>query len=268
MKLAEVAERLAAAGIESARHDARELFCAFGGYSGYIPPDAECDTDELSDAVSRREKREPLQYIVGKVGFYREEYMVNESVLIPRADTEHLVDYAVKHIPEGESFIDLCTGSGCVAISTLKNTTDTTATAIDISQGALEVARENARLNGVFDRITVKEGNVLEPLGEPHSYFAVLSNPPYVTEAAYAELAQEIYREPRLAFVGGEDGGDFYRAIIPEAQKMIKPEGFIALEIGYDQRELILALAAAHGMRAEIIRDYSGNDRVAVLRPL
>ena len=104
-----------------------------------------------------------------------------------------------------------------------------------------------------------------------YKYLSNINTPDDLRELDHeeiAELAEEIYREPRLAFVGGEDGGDFYRAIIPEAQKMIKPEGFIALEIGYDQRELILALAAAHGMRAEIIRDYSGNDRVAVLRPL
>lgn len=267
MKLSDIVAELRKAGIDSAEHDARELFRAFGGpQGGYIPMNSESDAPELCSAVSRRAAREPLQYIIGSVGFYREEYTVNESVLIPRADTEHLVDYAVGHIPDGESFIDLCTGSGCIAISTLKNTRGTSAVAVDISSAALSVAKENAQKNGVSDRITLIEGDVMELGDGLGQFYAVLSNPPYVSEDAYAALEPEIYREPRCAFVGGRDGGDFYRAIVPAAMKMIKPEGFIALEIGYDQRELMTELAAQYGLALEIIKDYGENDRVAVLR--
>ena len=269
MTLNEAISLLKEAGIESAEHDARELFRAFGAADalGRVDRTADCASDGLNEALVRRSAREPLQYIIGRVGFYREEYRVTPDVLIPRADTEHLVDYAVKHIPEGESFVDLCCGSGCIAISTLKNTKNTTATAVDISASALLVAEENARENGVLDRITLIERDVLAGTQMPDGgCYAVLSNPPYVSEDAYSALEPEIYREPRSAFVGGADGGDFYRALVPTAKKMIKPEGFVAFEIGFDQKDLLTDLAECNGMSIEIIKDYSGNDRVAVLR--
>ena len=269
MKLLEAIELLREAGIESADYDAREIFRRFSrdGGIGYIMKHLECENEELTRAVMRRANREPLQYILGSVGFYREEYTVNESVLIPRADTEHLVDYAVHHIPEGEAFIDICTGSGCIAISTLKNTKGTTAIAVDLSPAALEVAKQNAERHGVQDRLTLIERDILtSPDLGCDKVYAVLSNPPYVSESAYASLEPEIYREPRLAFVGGADGGDFYRALVPYAKNLIKPEGFIAFEIGYDQKELISALAEENGLEIELIKDYSDNWRVAVMR--
>lgn len=267
MTLREAINTLSEAGIESAEHDAKELFRAFGGAGAYIPRDAECASQGLARALARRAEREPLQYIIGKVGFYLEEYKVSPAVLIPRSDTEHLVDYATKNIPEGEFFIDLCTGSGCVAISTLKNTRRTSAVALDISPDALNIAAENAAANGVSDRLTLIEGDVLSGKAwAGYRPYAVLSNPPYVSKATYAALEPEIYSEPECAFVGGEDGGDFYRAIIPTAATVIKPEGFIALEIGYDQAGLIRSIAAECGLSTQIIKDYSSLDRVAVLR--
>lgn len=267
MTLKEITDRLREAGIESAEHDARELFTALSGIRSFPLAGDSSDTPELADAVRRRCEREPLQYVLGEVGFYRETYKVSPAVLIPRADTEHLVDYAVRHLPEGAAFADLCTGSGCIAISTLKNTVGTRAIAVDISADALRVANENAERNGVTDRLTLVRADVLEtcPI-EPGSLDAVLSNPPYVARGVYAELEPEIYREPEIAFVGGEDGGDFYRTLVPLAAGLIKDSGFIAFEIGYDQADLLRALAREVGMAAEIIKDYSGNDRVAVLR--
>ena len=268
MKLFEAIEILREAGIESADYDAREIFRHFSRDKGigYIRAHLECENEELTRAIIRRANREPLQYIVGSVGFYREEYKVNESVLIPRADTEHLVDYAVHHIPEGEKFIDICTGSGCIAISTLNSTKGTTALAIDISPAALAVAKENAEKIGVADRLTLIERDILTAPDLSERVYAVLSNPPYVSEASYASLEPEIYREPKEAFVGGEDGGDFYRALVPYAKNLIKPEGFIAFEIGYDQKDLISSLAKEHGLDIELIKDYSDNWRVAVMR--
>ena len=206
-----------------------------------------------------------LQYIIGNVGFYREEYLVTPDCLIPRADTEILVDYAVKHLPVGARFADLCTGSGCVAISTLKNTKNTTAVAVDISSGALDVARKNAKQNGVSDRLTltladVKQGAVCEGI------FALLSNPPYVRDDVYPTLDGEIFHEPKIAFVGGRDGGDFYRRITEIYRDIIDRDGFIAYEIGYDQAELLREIAEQNRMSCEIIKDLSGNDRVSVLR--
>ncbi len=269
MTLTEAIKRLEAAGIEDAAYDARALFRTFGGYCAAepLPYSAKSDSFELERAIARREGREPLQYIIGSVGFFREEYKVTPDVLIPRPDTEHLVELAVKEIPDGESFIDLCTGSGCIAISTLNNTKNTRAVAVDISPAALAVAKENAARIGVSDRLTLVLCDLLSDADRiDGEYYAVLSNPPYVTEAAYSALAPEIYNEPACAFVGGEDGGDFYRALVPLAARLVKPEGFIAMEIGYDQREMITEIAEENRLSCEIIRDYSGNDRVALMR--
>ena len=267
MTLREAIRILSDGGVESAAYDARELFSAICGMSRaeLVSPDAESDSEALADAIKRRAKREPLQYIIGEVGFYRETYTVSPACLIPRADTELLVDYAVKHIPSGEHFVDLCTGSGCVAISTLNNTRDTRAVAVDISAEALKIAEMNAERNGVSERLTLMERNAL---GEPVTdrCFAVLSNPPYVTETAYRELMPEIYFEPKIAFVGGEDGLDFYKSITRVYRDVIADDGFIAFEIGYDQGAALCEIADSLSMNAEILKDYSGNDRVAVLK--
>lgn len=267
MKLSEAISILTSAGVESPRHDAREIFRKIGKLKDYelISADAESDLPELHSAVKRRALREPLQYILGTVDFYREIYEVTPDCLIPRQETELLVDFAVKNIPDGKRFIDLCTGSGCVAISTLCNTKDTTGVAVDLSEDALRVAERNAEKNGVFNKMTFICKDVLtEPVTE--SVFAVLSNPPYVTESAYAELEPEIYKEPKIAFVAGEDGLIFYRRIIALYKDKIEPDGFFAFEIGYDQGVALRELAKLHGMSADIIKDYSGNDRIAILR--
>lgn len=263
MTLKEAIEILKSAGIESAEYDARELFRFYR--PGFVMLNTESGSPELLSAIERRANREPLQYIIGEVGFYRESYKVTPDCLIPRADTEILVDYAVKNLPEGALFLDLCTGSGCVAISTLKNTKNTTAVAVDISGGALAVATENAVMNGVMDRINFQLADLTtDVIGLP--VFAVLSNPPYVADDVYDGLEGEIFHEPKEAFVGGADGGDFYRRLTPIYKEFIAKEGFIAYEIGYDQADLLRDIATECSMTCEILKDLSGNDRVAVLK--
>lgn len=267
MKLFEAVKLLADAGVDNPAFDARELFRHLGKMSlgELISQEAECDLPELAFAIERRCKREPLQYIIGEVEFYRESYKVTPECLIPRQETELLVDYAVKHIPDGCSFIDLCTGSGCIAVSTLKNTKNTRAAAIDISDGALEIARYNSIKNGVSDRINfIRSDALAAPI--KNNFFAVLSNPPYVTESAYKNLEPEIYFEPQIAFVGGEDGLTFYKRIIELYKKIIHPAGFFAFEIGYDQAKAVTDIAKTHKMTCEIIKDYSGNDRIAIIK--
>ena len=266
MTLAEAIKMLKDAGVDSPEYDARELFRAFSGLStGIFTSTSKSDSEELVRAVQRRAEREPLQYIVGSVGFYREEYKVTPDCLIPRSDTEILVDYAVKHIKDGERFADLCSGSGCIGISTLKNTKNTHCDSFDISDGALALTRENAELNGVTDRITVTKKDLLkdEIAGE---YFAILSNPPYIPRNVYEGLEKEIFSEPKIAFVGGDDGLIFYERLIPVCVNKLKDGGFIAFEIGYDQGDSLRELANKHGCTFELIKDYSGNDRVVVLR--
>lgn len=267
MTLNEAVKILSDAGISSALYDARELFRHFAhsDEGELVLRTASSDCPALTDAVMRRARREPLQYIIGSVCFYREEYFLSPHCLIPRSDTEILVDCAIKNMPEGASFLDLCTGSGCVAISVLKNTVGTTAVAVDISAGALEMAQKNARHNGVDGRLTLTERDALSGVIDG-KFDAILSNPPYVTSRAYEGLEPEIYYEPKAAFVGGEDGGDFYRYITKNYRDSLKDGGFIAYEIGYDQAEMLLQIAKEAGMSCQIIKDLSGNDRVALLR--
>ena len=267
MTLKEAEALLSEAGIEDARHEARIIFAAVGGEPIYklLTPDYSSESKEVENTVLRRAKREPMAYIIGCVDFYNERYKVTPDCLIPRPDTEILVEYAVDHIPEGKSFIDLCTGSGCVAISTLCNTRNTTAIAVDISEAALEIARENAGFMNIEDRIKLLCADVTKaPVCE--KAFAVLSNPPYVSESAYRTLEPEIFCEPREAFLGGEDGGDFYRALTPLYRNVIDDDGFIAYEIGYDQADMLRKIASENNMTSTILRDLSGNPRVAVLK--
>ena len=163
MKLSEAVRLLDACGIDSAKHDAATLFEVFGGFQKselYLGDPDSCEK-KLIDAIERRSHREPLQYIVGEAWFYRESYKVTPDCLIPRSDTEILVDYAVKHIPAGERFADLCTGSGCIAISVLKNTDATEALAVDISEAALAIAKENSIRNETEERLTLLCADVL-----------------------------------------------------------------------------------------------------------
>ena len=269
MTLSEATKILADAGIKTAKEEARILFSHFDKTPSYklITENPKTENPELISAIFRRAEREPLQYIIGEVGFFRETYKVTPDCLIPREDTEILVDFAVKNLPRGARFADLCTGSGCIAISVLKNTEETEAHAIDISEGALSVAKENAERNGVLGRITLERLDVISNIPKVCAKFdAILSNPPYVTNSAYALLEKEIYKEPKCAFLGGEDGGDFYRAITKNYSHLLSEDGFFAYEIGYDQAELIASIAEQNGFGCEIIPDLSGNPRVAVLR--
>ena len=267
MKLSTATDILKNAGIEDAKREARLLFMNFSGLSDAVlyRGDAESENEELLTAIDRRSRREPLQYIIGTVDFYRETYKVSPDCLIPRYDTEILVDEVIKRLPDGACFIDLCTGSGCIALSTLNNTKSTSAVALDISKGALAVARENAERLSLTSRVEFIEADVLSAAVDK-TFFAVVSNPPYVTEEAYEGLEPEIYFEPSIAFLGGKDGMTFYRQILSLYKNQISNDGFFAFEIGYDQGEAISAIAKEHSLTVELIKDYSGNDRVAILK--
>lgn len=262
-----------AAGISNALYEARLLFSHFGGFSQaqLYGADPCCDDARIEPYLSRRERHEPMAYILGEQGFYRETYFVNEDTLIPREDTEILVDFAVKHLPCGARFADLCTGSGCIALSVLNNTKKTTAFAADLSEGALFVARKNAERLGLSDRVQIACADVLSKgflsdLSARAPWDAILCNPPYIPEQVYRTLAPEIFFEPQTAFVGEEEGMAFYRILIPALLLCLGPQGFLAFEIGYDQEEKMRALAEKNACQIEILKDLSGHSRVAVLR--
>jgi release factor glutamine methyltransferase len=255
------------AGVPNARYDAREIFAHVGGFSRIALTDPAVSTNDarVISAIEQRCRRVPLQYIIGNVGFFRESYEVTEDCLIPRSDTELLVEYAVEHLPAGAHFLDLCTGSGCVGISVLANTSGTTAQLVDISEGALAVAARNAAANGVSHRARLTCADVLADVIEAPVY-AVLSNPPYIREEVYEALEPEIFHEPRIAFVAEREGLEFYERITELYASVIAEDGFIAYEIGYDQADAIRNIAAGAGLSCELLYDLGGNVRVAVLR--
>ncbi len=261
------------AGVESPRRDAEILLCHFCSVRPHelvLARQRDFSSPELLEAVEKRARRIPLQYIIGSWSFMTEEYEVDENCLIPRQDTELLVETAIGLLPEGAKFIDLCTGSGCVAVSTLAKRADCRAAATDLFPETLEIAARNAKSNGVSDRFTPVLSNVMmvpdHMVRNEAPFDAVLSNPPYIRRDVVDTLSPEVLCEPRAALDGGVDGLDFYRAILLYYGQLVKSEGFFAFEIGYDQGNDIRELAKSRGYDCEILKDLGGLDRVAVLR--
>ncbi len=263
--------RLSAAEIENNRGEAAMLICHFTGITKaelFSMHDVDFDNDELRAAVEKRCSHYPLQYILGYWSFYHETYRVTEDTLIPRQDTEKLVELAVKILPQGARFIDLCTGSGCVAISTLATRPDCRAVAVDLFEKTVSIAGENAEHNGVGERLGLLRADVLEPsfMENLGLFDCIISNPPYIETKVVSTLPLELSFEPNAALDGGEDGLNFYRTIISSYAKYLTPKGFMLFEIGYDQAKAIATIAVENGFSCEVFKDYGGNDRVAYLR--
>lgn len=266
----EIAMALAEAEIENNRAEAAMLICHFCNVNKaelLLRHDEDFPSPELEEAVAKRISHYPLQYILGYWDFFHETYKVTKDTLIPRQDTEKLVELAVRYLPKNSRFADLCTGSGCVAVSTLASRKDCRAVAVDLFPNTLDIARENAERNGVGDRLGFMRADVLEPsfmegLGK---FDAILSNPPYIESEKISLLDEELAFEPNAALDGGDDGLDFYRVIIAEYGKYLFPNGFMLLEIGHNQGKAVTAISASHGFRCEVFKDYGGNDRVAYL---
>ena len=202
------------------------------------------DESSFHEAKARLLNREPLAYILGEWYFYNEVYTVSPACLIPRPETEHLVDELIHRLPQNARFADLCTGSGCIAISTLAARPDLSAVAVDISEEALALANENAVRNGVADRITFRQADILkeDPLADD-TFDAIVSNPPYIVSDVIPTLSCEVLAEPHIALDGGKDGLIFYRHLISSYSHHVRPDGFMLFEIGYDQGEALQALA-------------------------
>ncbi len=267
MKLSELRDRLSEAGIDGAAEEARLLLSHFSGLSAaaLLGQDPSCDDPALTEAVRRREQREPLAYILGEAPFYRSLLRVTPDCLIPRADTERLVELAVARLPQGARFLDACTGSGAIAVTVLSERPDTVAVATDISEGALAVARENAERLGVSRRLTLLRSDLLSEAPEGR-FHAILSNPPYIPSAVLPTLSPEVGREPSLALDGGPDGLLFYRRLL-SLSALLFDGGFLLLECGYDQKEGMAAHAAERGFRMEAYYDYGKNFRGCILTP-
>lgn len=263
-------DRLKRAGISEAKLDARlllEYVCGTDHSTLLAHPDREisdAEYDLYMECIGRREKREPVAYILGKWDFMGLSFDVNKNVLIPEQDTEILVEEAMRYCEDGMRIMDLCTGSGCIALSILNYTNDTKAVCTDISEDALLVATQNAANLGMGERAKFLHTDLF-PEKTVGKFDIIVSNPPYIESSVIDGLEPEVKDyEPRLALDGDEDGLVFYRRIIDSASEYLYSSGYLIMEIGYDQAEAVMGLLNEKGYfhDIEVIKDFSGNDRV------
>lgn len=253
-------------GIDDAKMDAWLLLamvCKIDRNFYYVHMHEDITEEQLSEyesVLKKRSERIPLQYITGEQEFMGLKFQVNSNVLIPRQDTEILVEEAIKQIKPGMEVLDLCTGSGCIIISIMKNVPEITAVATDISKQALIVAKENAKLNEVSVRF--ETSNLFDSI--KGRFDVIVSNPPYIPTAEIEKLMPEVRDfEPYDALDGKEDGLMFYRKIIEEGKQYLKPEGYLMFEIGYDQGKAVSELMRRAGYsEIKVIKDLAGLDRV------
>ncbi|HBQ30592.1 MAG TPA: peptide chain release factor N(5)-glutamine methyltransferase [Mitsuokella multacida] len=264
-------------GIESPRLDAEVLLAHVLEKQRiylYVHFDEPLQPGELAayrEMIKKRVLRVPVAQILGEKEFMGLTFKVTADTLVPRPDTEILVQAAVDRLramagEEPLRFADIGTGSGAICLSVLHYLSDTVADTVDISPAACAVAEENAASLGLADRITFHTGDLLQPLSGI-SFAAILSNPPYIPEADIATLAPEVrLKEPHTALSGGQDGLDFYRRLAKEAPAMLVPGGFTAFEVGIHQAGDVADLLKANPLidRTEILPDYAGIDRVVV----
>ena len=212
---------------------------------------------------------EPIEHITHQKEFMKLDFYVDENVLIPRQDTEVLVEEVIKIAQNirAKKILDLCTGSGAIAVSLAKYLENIQITALDISRKALDVAIANAKNNHVQEKITFVESNLFQDLRQ-EKYDIIVSNPPYIRRKEIETLDKEVRKEPKIALDGGEDGLDFYREIINKGYEYLKYGGYICLEIGYDQKEEVMQFIKDKKQYTETYckKDLYDNDRVIVTR--
>ena len=272
MTYREICNHLRRANIDSADWDAAlliEHFCKVEHSRIPLSPDTDYQSPALDAAIAKRAARYPLQYLIGEWHFWRQVYEVSPDCLIPRPDTEPLVEQAVKHLPQNAHFADLCTGSGCIAISTLAERPDTSAVALEKYPNTLALAERNAVRNGVRNRFTPLLADVLDAnaLGNEPCFDAILSNPPYIPTEVLQTLEPEPLAEPQVALDGGNDGLLFYRAILRNFSHLLRPNGFMLFEIGFDQADAVTTLAREAGFTdCRMLKDFGGNDRAVLCK--
>ncbi|MBR3614394.1 MAG: peptide chain release factor N(5)-glutamine methyltransferase [Clostridia bacterium] len=236
------------------------------------------DEEEIEDGLNRifQEKierlknYEPLQYIINKQEFMGFEFYVDENVLIPQPDTENLVEEVIllsdksrKNLKEELRILDLCTGSGAIAISISKLIKKCLVYASDISKEALNIAEENSTRNAA--NVLFFESDLFEKISSLYKFDIIVSNPPYIEKNMIETLSEEVKKEPILALDGGEDGLDFYRRIAKDAKKYLNVNGYLAFEIGYNQKLAVKQILKENGYKNIYSRkDLGGNDRIVV----
>ena len=265
--------RLQKAGVQSYEFDARKLlFFVFSidanqyllNQSMPLSEEEEKKVNSYFEAIQKRSEKIPLQYITGEQNFCGLDFYVNENVLIPRLDTEVLVEKILEYEEPGQRVMDMCTGSGCIAI-TLQKLGGFQVMAVDISEEALTLARKNAQRNQA--QVTFFQSNMFEQLSNTSKVDVIVSNPPYIESKVVDELDDEVKKyEPRLALDGMEDGLHFYRILAREGKRFLNEGGRLYVEIGFDQAEAVKEIFGAQGfLDIQVYKDLAGLDRVVAM---
>jgi release factor glutamine methyltransferase len=266
--------RLATAGIESSRLDAELLLAAAAGVTREAAVTGSLDlspaTLKTFDVlVARREKREPLAYIVGHKEFYSLDFEVSPAVLIPRPETEFVVAAALQSIAgkTNPRVLDIGTGSGAIAIAIAVNARRARVTAVDISSEALEVASRNAQRHSVEDRVTLRRADCFDVLDSGpalETFDVIASNPPYLDDSEIAALEADVRSyEPRVALSAGSSGHDILQRILAAARRYLARNGELVMEVGAGQAATVAKLVEAAGLRVvSVINDFAGHPRV------
>ena len=268
-------QALSAAGIEEAALDARLLLEFITGCNRdtlLMEPELSVDETEAAEYEELLQKRAghiPLQQLTGSCGFMGIDFIVNDKVLIPRRDSECLVEEAMRYTGDGSDILDLCTGSGCILLSLMHYKNNCRGMGVDISEDALIVAGKNHELllsEGGLNRGVAGfiRGDLYDALEEGRRFDVIISNPPYIRSDEIPSLMPEVRdHEPHIALDGGKDGLEFYRRIIGGAPEHLINYGRIFLEIGYDQGEEVTGILEDAGFTdISVVKDYGGNDRV------
>ena len=242
----------------------------------YIMLNLEEDIDEskveiIKTMIDKRKSSYPLQYILGEREFWGMDFKVSEGVLIPRQDTEILIEETLKKLKDNKhksnlKGFEIGVGSGIISITLLKEIETLTMIGVDINDKAIELTKANALKHEVSDRLCILNSNLFEKINKENQFDFIISNPPYIETKVIDSLKEDIKKhEPKLALDGGEDGLDFYRAIIEQSKSYISPEGFIAFEIGYNQAEAVKKIFVGNGYpNVTIAKDLAGFDRVVI----
>ena len=231
----------------------------------------------VSSVLKRRISGEPIQYVLGKTEFMGFEFKVNKDVFIPRPETEILVETARKQLSafssqlSAKDILDLGTGSGCIAISLAKLLPEAKIDAIDISEKALNIARDNTRIHEVLDRLTFIQSDLFDSLAATRKQYSIcVSNPPYIANGDLDKLDPAIAYEPRIALEAGEDGLYFYKIIINNVTDYLIPGGLLILELGFNQLNAVrnIFLNSKNFQILEVVKDYNNIDRIIVAKRL
>lgn len=258
-------------GVENPRLDAEILLCFVLKKERiflYVHFDEPLTKEELKiykELILRRGNHEPLAYILGQKEFMNWQVMVNNNVLVPRPETELLVEEIIKW-SEGKNctqILELGVGSGAIIISLLKSNVLWQGTGLDISSEALTVTKENAIRQNVLDRLQLLSSDLFTAVDKNLHFDIIVSNPPYITSEDMKILAKDVLNEPHLALSGGEDGLDFYRRIAHQVTNFLAPQGLVALEVGYNQASIVAELLNEVGLKnIRSQKDYSNIERM------